>query len=543
MPKLHEQTGYAACGTAGGRISFGNRSGEQQVLCDGGCSFWYDADHIAYLGPHSGSWTGTPGRTGPMLVNIHTGKLTILDPREGSFFAAGGRRWQVGVAGQGGYFGSCGDDPIGNLARAMTDGRGACSSDGTIALIDVYQGENNGFRLGRPNGLTFPPKTDAAGNRVPSIADGTDPYHLTVIDQNRAIWPGGSSWGTFGITPPPLWLRGSYRACWCEVNGVAYLVHWLNGSGLVARRADSKMGAILASAENVYHYDAIPWQGGIRAAWVTVDGEPPGSLKIVDWDCVSNLVELSPEVKLPDFEFSHPVMVAVFKDPMNQSAAPVEILVNQNAQHGNRPVFVVEDTLLSTWNGPLLGVYTESKGEALSKAIKAAATLKTRLLVCHDSKDEWARPPGIRAWDICGIEMYRYADEDINTAANRWRRDTDNMFRAWPGDCCVIPMYYCMGGAPPNEVWTEAEVVQTHHYLNEIVNRSPRIKVIAPFSYLRANGILPHPPLMESYHRLLAAGARAGLATLLPVPGAPPIDPIDPIDPVPTTPYPAARPY
>jgi hypothetical protein len=73
MPRLHPVTGLAACGTAGGRISFGGKTGEQSGLCDGGCSFWLNADEIAYLGPLSGSWDGTPSGTAPQAVNIHTG--------------------------------------------------------------------------------------------------------------------------------------------------------------------------------------------------------------------------------------------------------------------------------------------------------------------------------------------------------------------------------------------------------------------------------------------------------------------------------------
>jgi hypothetical protein len=80
MPRLHPSTGLAACGTAGGRISVGSKTGEQRVLCDGGCSFWLNEDEIAYLGPLSGSWEGVPGATAPQAVNIHTGARRPLEP-------------------------------------------------------------------------------------------------------------------------------------------------------------------------------------------------------------------------------------------------------------------------------------------------------------------------------------------------------------------------------------------------------------------------------------------------------------------------------
>lgn len=501
MPKLHPITGLAACGTAGGRVSYGSRSGEQFVLCDGGCTFWLNADEIAYLGPVSGSWEGTPGATIPQAVNIHTGARRPLEDvpagtprREAHFMGAGGGRWQAAIAGPGHSFGSCGEFPGGTVGRAMTDGRGAAANDGTIALVDLYQGANNGFRLARPDGTI-----------TARIADGTEAYHLTVVDATRAIWPTPGAWGITGIAPAPLWMPGSGRACYVEQAGRAYLVHWLEGVGLVARQADSSIGKILATAGREYHHDAIAWKGGIRIAWATIDGEPPGSLEIVEWDLVSGLEELAPPPPLvfPTFRFDHPVSVYPFK-----------------AEGSGRPdVFT-------------LGSYTEHP-------VPPSPLPPGRLLLAHDSAGDWTIPAGaLRSFDLVLWELYRVAGETIHASIDRWQRQARQNLAQWPRDCGVIPMFYNQFNPTTGAwLWSDAEVLEGLEVLDQIVNLSPRIKVIAPFSYDRANGIKPNPALQRAFADLVAAAADAGAATLEPVP--PPVDPVDPVDPDPIDPPPA----
>lgn len=523
MPKLHPVTGLAACGTAGGRISYGSKTGEQFGLCDGGCSFWFNADEIAFLGPESGTWDGG-GRTLPQRVNIHTGQRAPLEPvpseqlRQANFMGAGGNRWQCGIAGPVGHsFGSCGEHPGGSVTRAMTDGRGAASADGTIGLIDSYQGQGNGFRLGRPDGTI----TDR-------IANGSDPYLLTIIDKDRAIWAASGAWGTYGIADQPLWIPGSGRPCWCEVGGKVYLVHWLDSKGLVAREAHSTRGKVLSREDKEFHYDAIPWAGGIRTAWALWDGEAPGSLVIDQWDGQSDLEDLvEPPVPIvyPKYSFTQPLIVIPFKDPDNTSKALAEILVNKNDQ-GNtrRPLFVAEDTLGSKWTGPLLGIYTEGKAD-ISSVIAEAAKRETRVLWCHDSDAPLVLPTGLRKWDIPMMELYRYKKkgETLAQAVARWRRDIEVLLR-WPNDIGLVPMFYCMGGIAPNEDLTPAEVLETLMYLNEFANRSSRIKILAPFSYLRANGITAHEELHRSFDDLRNA-APPGVS-LTPVEKPKPPDPV-----------------
>ena len=477
MPKLHPTTGLAACGTAGGRVSWGASSGEAHELCDGGCTFWLNADEIAYLGPLSGSWGGTPAGTAPQAVNIHTGARRALEAvpagaplREASYLAATpANRWQAAQAGQGATFGSCGEFPGGTIGRAMTDGRGAAAADGSIVLLDSYQGGGNGFRISRPSGELYPPAA------LPGIGAGEpDPYHLTLIDANRAIWPRAGAWGTFGLAAaPPKWIPGSLRACYVEIAGVAYLVHWLEGVGLVARRADSSRGKILATADREFHYDAIAWFGVIRAAWATIDGEPPGSLEIVEWDLESDLEELAPAPPLPrpTFAFTHRVSVYPFK-----------------AEGSGRPDLFT------------LGTYSEKP--ELPNPLPAG-----RLLLAHDAPDDWRIPAAaLRSFDLVLWELYRLKTETLAQSAARWERQARANLLQWPRDCGVIPMFYNQfNPATGSWLWTDAEVLEGLEELDRIVNLDPRIKVIAPFSYDRANGIKPNPNLARTFEELVAA--------------------------------------
>ncbi len=497
MPKLHPISGLAACGTAGGRVSYGSRSGEALELTDGGATFWLSADEIAYLGPLSGSWAGPASPTVPQAVHIHTGARRPLEavpagvqPREASYLAATpAGRWQAGQAGAGATFGSCGEFPGGTLARTNTDGRGAAAADGSIVLLDSYQAGGNGFRIARPDGELYPPRT------FPGIGSGApDAYHLTLIDAGRAIWPAAGAWGTFGLAAaPPKWIQGSLRACYLEIAGVAYLVHWLEGAGLVARRADSSSGTILATADREFHYDAIAWNGGIRIAWATMDGEPPGSLEIVEWDLVSGLEELAPAPPLPrpTFRFVHPVSVYPFK-----------------AEGSGRPdVFT-------------LGTYSEA-------ATPPAPLPAGRLVLAHDGETDWTIPAGaLRAYDLVLWELYRVVGETLAQTAARWDRQSRSNLAQWPRDCGVIPMFYNQfNPATGAWLWTDREVLEALEYLDQIVNLDHRLKVIAPFSYDRANGIKPNPNLRRSFDDLVAAAALAGAATLTPIPADPPIVP------------------
>jgi hypothetical protein len=244
---------------------------------------------------------------------------------------------------------------------------------------------------------------------------------------------------------------------------------------------------------------------------------------------VQALPEPSEAVRFPTFAFDHPVLVAPFKDSEGTSGAPAEIVVNGNAQAVARPYFAAEDTLAGPFLGELLGIYSESSLNPTA-ALGIADRRHTRLLLCHDSATPWTPPAGLRPWDVPCLELYWYAKgETLDQARFRWSSSVQALVNAWPGDCGVVPMFYCMGGAPPDEVLTVAEVLDALASLSLLVNLSPRIKVIAPFSYQRANGIVAHPELRKAFNDLLGAAQRAGMAVLhlvpapVPAPSTPPI--------------------
>ncbi len=214
----------------------------------------------------------------------------------------------------------------------------------------------------------------------------------------------------------------------------------------------------------------------------------------------------SPDPVEPTFgPFTHPILVVPFKDPEGATTALAEILVNMNNQMTRRPCIVAEDTLGADILGPVLGVYTED--EAGLRRVMAKAGDR-RVILCHDALTDVTPNPYLRSHDQVWIELYRYLNETLATAADRWHRQALNVISWWRGDMGVVPMFYCMGGPRngiPPEVWTEQQVLDTLAYLTGIVNLSSQIKIVAPFEYLRANGMSAHPVLYEAFKRLMAA--------------------------------------
>ncbi len=85
-------------------------------------------------------------------------------------------------------------------------------------------------------------------------------------------------------------------------------------------------------------------------------------------------------------------------------------------------------------------------------------------------------------------------------------------------------MLYGQGGAPPDELWSEQEVLDSLAVLSPYVNMSSRIQVVAPFAYQRANGIVAHKVFQEALDAIVKASP--GTPIFTPVP-----DIIVPIDP------------
>lgn len=253
-----------------------------------------------------------------------------------------------------------------------------------------------------------------------------------------------------------------------------------------------------------------------------VTGGPAGvRLVIRTRDEIRQLPLGSSFANIPAFTFTHPVSVYPFK--ADGSGAP---------------------DLFS------LGPYTEAPVMVVNPPADQ------RLVIAHDGLSDWALPAGLRLWDLPLLELYRTPAETLLQSAARWVRQVQALLHMWNGDVGVIPMFYCQGGVAggtPPEFWAVADVLEGLTWLSQVVNLSPRIKVIAPFAYNRANGITAHPELRQAFAALLAAAADAGPATLLPISSPPAPAPHAPAPhpkpqpaptpaPVPSTPFPAADP-
>lgn len=207
---------------------------------------------------------------------------------------------------------------------------------------------------------------------------------------------------------------------------------------------------------------------------------------------VDDLLTLPPQ-SAPDvsFQFTHPVLVAPFKDP--DHAVPVHYRMEDGS----------------------LGLYTEAIDPLIT--IAAASLQGKRALIAHDTAASWQVPLDVlRPWDVLFLECYLVKGETLAQSVARWKQQMRALLDACRNDVGVIPMFYCQGGAPPDELWTITEVLDGLRHLSDVVNVSPRVKVVAPFAYERANGITAHPELQRALTVLIAA-SNADAVTLTPI--------------------------
>lgn len=410
--------------------------------------------------------------------------------------------------------------------------------------------------MGPDGSCAYKPAYQADGPVLVREAAGQD-WQLTptavrsvqLLGAGRAIWTEGISAVKVVNVPQPAFYAsgGVWNAQAAFVAGAWWIAYYNGEKGVVLHPfASADRAYSIAPSGDAWHTIRALGLYVVRVAISRTEGEGPGDVWGYDVDVRSGacrplpfgaqpqepfvmpFMQMSeinpPHVEIPTFNFNHAVSTVVFKDPIGDSGAPAEILVNQNAQRRARPVFVADDSLIDgNWIGPLQGIYTEKRGDALAGVIKTATALKTRVMACHDSQAPWTLPEGLRAWDVVAIETYRYANETLDQALARWRRDAREMLARWAGACAVVPPYYCMGGTPggdPPELWPVSAVLDMQRHLEEIVNLSSRIGIVAPFSYLRGNGIVAHDELMQSFRNLLAAAPHA--PSLPPVPVTPP---------------------
>lgn len=190
-----------------------------------------------------------------------------------------------------------------------------------------------------------------------------------------------------------------------------------------------------------------------------------------------------PPVIPPIAPFTHPVQVAAFKDPTGATGQPA----------------------IETF-----GVIVES--------LPPPVPIQTvRRIWIRDNDTLPYVPDGWRPGEWTLVEFYRRKTETLLQSVIRWTTDLTRTLRLWPYDVGVIPQLYCQGGAPPDELWTVQEVLDGLAYLSSLVNLDARIKMVAPFCYLRTNGMIAHPELLAAFYQIVAASP--GTPTFVPLSG------------------------
>jgi hypothetical protein len=478
--------GRLGAGVAGGTISIDNGA-----IASGGGACWMDDDNLVFGGPSAG------GGWYFRKYTVSTKTFTDIDPNGPNFVAAGGGRYAF----QGAALVTNGwpfTPATSRMSLCITDGRGAANPEGLVALCT--DGSCTRFNVYAPG---IPEPIDS----VPGAA-----YNLCLVRPGAYVWDGGE-YG-YHVDLPIACTRRRV----VTLNGVDWIVGWSNALGVFAAPNGSKDGYIIVPSPGLAYYHQARVVGGrLLIAWSTTQGEALGTNAIVAVDMSKPLQPLVPTPVVPTFSFNHPVIVAPFKDPQGATAAPMEVVVNQNQQTKTRPAFGAEDSILQVLPGQLQGVYSENTASP-ETPLTIAQDLRTRLVLCHDAQSIWTPPPGLRPYDIPCVELYLLVGESAASAYTRWVHNVDAVLNAWRySTIAVVPMFYCEGGAPPNETFTVAQVCDALQYLSQIVNSSSRITVILPFEYLRANGITGHPELQQAFDNLEAAAKAAGLATLPPI--------------------------
>ena len=320
---------------------------------------------------------------------------------------------------------------------------------------------------------------------------------LCLLGNGRAIWLEGFTLHSVGFDTPPLYSAdsGIWGVQAVQIGARWWISYYSGMHGIVLHPFDSFQGFSILPKGDGWKTIRVIDTNTIRVATSRGAGEQPGEIWVRDYDVVQNTVidpwtvrskwlpvgrvdirtiNVIPSEFAP---FNHSVLIIPFKDPIGVS--------------GVKSIEAEE-----------IGIYSETVDP--TTIIAAAALRKTRVLLGHDSPAPWLIPK-LRPWDIPLVELYRLKTETLSESVSRWRGLIQSMITQWPGDCGVIPMFYCQGGAPPDELWTVQEVLDGLAYLSELVNLSPRIKIVAPFAWERLNGITAHPELRTAFESLKRA--------------------------------------
>jgi len=257
------------------------------------------------------------------------------------------------------------------------------------------------------------------------------------------------------------------------------------------------------------------WIGPTDAAQVALTlspGEAPSTIQLVDIQLGTGVMPISrPIVYPPVVPFARRFYLAPFKDLRGVSGSNSEVVIDGAAQQAVRPCWVGQD-LDGGWTsvdranslGRLIGICAESRGDLSGYAhVRAKADqLKTRVAWWKDGPDPLAPPSDLHDWDELWAEWYVFKEhgETLAIALDRWKRELDLALASKCQNLAGIPQYFTRG------IFSDQETVDIiGAALDFFRNATPRLVILAPFEYDRANGITGNVACAEMYRRTLAA--------------------------------------
>jgi hypothetical protein len=378
------------------------------------------------------------------------------------------------------------------LAIAGTAGPRACAPDGTVAFIPDRQ-YGYGIRI---------VARDGSVTEVPGIA----PTDVQTLGPGVAIWSHGAV-GRPALRPA---LSDAQGVQVHRFNQQDWLLYWSDAAGLVLQVDGASEGWVLDSRPLEFNPSCAVVVDELQIAWSTTQGEGPQDIVVCALTSNNTIVYIRTANGVqPATPRWRPLVVTVY--PAYHFTHPVNVNPFKAEGSGQADLFT-------------LGTFSEDP-------VPPSPLPEGRLLLCHDGEQDWGVPAGLlRSYDMIGWELYLLPSETLSQSATRWMRQAKSNLSQWPKDCFVVPMFY------DQMRWTVQQILDALTYLSDVVNLSPRIKVIAPFAYNRANGIVKYPELQKSYGDLVAASIAAGHVELEPVPGPTPPDPVPPDPPIPPKP-------
>ena len=359
-------------------------------------------------------------------------------------------------------------------------------------------------------------------NLVPASA-GNDWYGLTVgLYQPLPADVFGTSQGLLNVTAGPIYgvpvftQRFLPPAAPVVIDGVTFALPMTTPNGWTIGQDQHSLQTVVAKP------DGTVWALG---AWSTP--LPPqvasASATSARFALSGNAAPLLTDADLtpyvppspppPSFgPFLFPLSIAPFKDVTTPTAADSEIVVDQTPQTTTRPCWVATDSV-AVARGPIVGYFTSDWTYVPPATVRVAW--------CQDNAAPVVLPPHARPWDSMWLECYLVTGDTPASAVARWTATLDALLAAWPGDVGIVAMFYLQGGAPP-WTWTVAQVEAVMPALTPLANRSPHVKVIAPFAHDRVNGMTGVPPLLIDCATLVtASGTARPTFTPIPIPEVP----------------------